>query len=215
MTRRFLATTLCLAALAGGCGSDEPQPEGAKPTATETPAAAQTPAAPTREEVIAQGDDLCRRLNLKAKVANRKAAQIVRTGTSNEQILEDLAPVLASSYQRQKAFAEDFEALETPEGDEGKLARIKRNVKRQLDNLGELRDAAKAGDLEPTRRSPCARSGSSSRPAARWRPTASASAAAARPTRGSRPGQATMPAPTVSFVASSMRMNAPVARLEA
>lgn len=148
VTHRFIAATLCLAALAGGCGSEDPQPEGAKPEATKTPAAAQTPAAPTREEVIAKGDDLCRRLNVKAKAANRKAADIIRTGTSNEQVLGDLAPVLASSYKAQAAFTERFKALEAPADDGGKLARIQRGVQRQLANLGELRDAAKARDLE-------------------------------------------------------------------
>lgn len=121
---------------ASGCGDD-----GGDTTTTTTAAA------PTRAAYIAQGDAVCRRTNAGIAATNARIAQINRTATDAQQALADAAPLLATTAKAQRASAAEFRALQPPAGDTAEVAAIVAGIDEQVALVGEVADAAAAGDV--------------------------------------------------------------------
>jgi hypothetical protein len=126
---------------AAGCGGDD----GGERSATAATAG------PTRAAFIAEADALCRRTNAQIAATNTRITQINRTATSERQALEDAAPLLAETYDAQRASVAELRALEPPAGDEAAVTRIVAGVEQQVAAVGQVADAAQAGDAARVR----------------------------------------------------------------
>jgi hypothetical protein len=132
MTRYVGLGLCCLAFVLGGCGGDDDEASDA----------------PTREEFIAAGDELCREVNDKIASANERLQEIEQSATDQQQALADAAPVLAETYDFQRAQLGEFRDLTPPEGDAVTFDKIVAGLEQQVALVGQLADAAEAGDAE-------------------------------------------------------------------
>jgi hypothetical protein len=123
----------CLA-VASGCGGDD--------------ANGGSDEARTRAAYIAQADAICRRANAGIAATNARISQINRTATDAQRALSAAAPLLAGAAEAQRASFKEFRALTPPAGDADTVARMVAGIEEQVAVVGQVADAAAAGDVE-------------------------------------------------------------------
>lgn len=140
----LICVLLCVPAVAAGCGDDGGGSTGSATTSAST-------AAPTRAAFVAQGDALCRRANARIAATNERIAQINRTATSADRALAEAAPLLAATYAEQRRYVAEFRALTPPAGEEETIDGIVAGIEQQVGLVGQVADAAQAGDVARVR----------------------------------------------------------------
>lgn len=134
----------CLVLGGSGCGGGDDEPSGDRPAASGTA----TESAQTREEFIASGDEICKRVNAEVGPVNRRIADVEQKATNPQQALAGAAPILADAYELQRDHVAEFRDLTPPTGDEETVGKIVAALEQQVALVGQLAEAADAGNLE-------------------------------------------------------------------
>ena len=87
-------------------------------------------------------------MNDKTAALNRRVDEIERTATDQAQALAEAAPLLAEAYDFQGDQLAEFRDLTPPAGDQEAVDRIVVGIEQQVALVGQIADAASAGDAE-------------------------------------------------------------------
>ena len=103
--------------------------------------------APTRAQFIAQTDELCKASNRRTRTLNLKLRRAAAGARDDRDLLRRLAPILERGYDRVRANAAAFRAVEPPDDDAAEIARLRRLYDQQAQFVRPLAAAARRGDV--------------------------------------------------------------------
>jgi hypothetical protein len=126
-------------------------PPSAPTTTATTPA---TPAGdPEKAAYIAKADVVCAAGNAAVRKLNERANKVVRGQQEDEtKLLKALAPILRDGRKIQTQALRQFKAIPPPAADRALITRYWGLLDQQLELLGQMVDAAVAGDVDAYKR---------------------------------------------------------------
>lgn len=125
----------------------EPASPPATTTTTTTSTSPTTPAGPEKAAYIAKADAVCETGNADARKLNERANKAVRAAHDDKDRLRALAPILKDGLPIQTAALQRFKAVVPPAADRPLISGYWKLLDQQVVLLGQLADAAAAGDL--------------------------------------------------------------------